>query len=39
MQSVSSNIKANGAAINWIADHAEHAHIKVIKDPAKSGNN
>lgn len=39
MQSVVTNIKANGAAINWTADHTEHAHIEVIKDPAKSGNN
>jgi hypothetical protein len=39
MQSVSLNIKANGAAINWTADHTEHAHIEVVKDPASSGNN
>jgi hypothetical protein len=39
MQSITANIKANGAAINWSADHTEHAHIKVVKDPAKSGNN
>ena len=39
MQSVVSNIKANGAAINWTADHTEHAHIEVVKDPGKSGNN
>ena len=39
MQSVTANIKANGAAINWSADHTEHAHIEVVKDPAKSGNN
>jgi hypothetical protein len=39
MQSVVTNIKANGAAINWTADHTEHAHIEVVKDPGKSGNN
>lgn len=39
MQSVVSNIKANGAPINWTADHTEHAHIEVVKDPGKSGNN
>ena len=39
MQSVVTNIKANGAAINFTADHTEHAHIEVVKDPARSGNN
>ena len=39
MQSVVTNIKANGAAANWTADHTEHAHIEVVKDPARSGNN
>ena len=39
MQSVVSNIKTNGAAINWTADHMERAHIEVVKDPGKSGNN
>jgi Plavaka transposase len=39
MQSVTPNIKANGAPINWSADMTEHAHIEVIKHPAKSGNN
>jgi len=39
MQSVVPNIKANGAAIHWTADHTEHAHIEVVKDPGKSGNN
>ena len=39
MQSVVTNIKANGAAINFTADHTEHAHIEVVKVPAKSGNN
>ena len=39
MQSVVTNIKANGAAINWTADHTEHAHIEVVKDPTRAGNN
>jgi hypothetical protein len=39
MQSIVTNIKANGAAINFTADHTKHAHIKVIKGPAKSNNN
>jgi hypothetical protein len=39
MQSIVTNIKANGAAINWTADHTEHTHIKVVKDPTRSGNN
>jgi hypothetical protein len=39
MQSVVTNIKANDAAINFTADYTKHAHIKVIKGSAKSGNN
>lgn len=39
MQSVISNIKQNGVAIQWSADVTEHAHIEVVKDPAGSGNN
>jgi len=39
MQSVISNIKANGAPINWTADHTEHTHIDVVKEPVDSGNN
>ncbi|CAA7259005.1 unnamed protein product [Cyclocybe aegerita] len=39
MQSVVSNIKYNGAAIQWSADVTENAHIWVVKDPANSGNN
>jgi hypothetical protein len=39
MQSIAVNIKTNGTAINWSADHTEHVHIKVIKVPTKSGNN
>jgi len=39
LQSVASNIRANGVAIQWSADVTEHAHITTIKDPARSGNN
>ncbi|KAJ3515808.1 hypothetical protein NLJ89_g1535 [Agrocybe chaxingu] len=39
LQSVVPNIQANGAAIQWSADMTEHAHIGVIKEPARSGNN
>lgn len=39
LQSVVPNIQANGAAIQWSADITEHAHISVVKDPARSGNN
>lgn len=39
MQSVVSNIRANGAPYQWSADITEHAHITEIKRPAKSGNN
>lgn len=39
MQSVVSNIRLNGVAIQWSADITERAHITVIKDPADSANN
>ena len=39
MQSTVPNIKANGVAIQWSADVTEHAHIAVVKDPSRSGNN
>jgi Plavaka transposase len=38
-QSVVTNIRENGVAIQWSADTTEHAHITTIKDPARSGNN
>ena len=38
-QSVVSNIRENGVAIQWSADVTEHAHITAVKDPARSGNN
>jgi hypothetical protein len=39
LQSVVSNIRNNGAAIQWSADATERAHITEIKNPASSGNN
>ena len=39
MQSVISNIRANGAVIQYSADVTEHAHITEIKNPAWAGNN
>ena len=39
MQSVISNIWANGAIIQYSADVMEHAHIMEIKNPAQAGNN
>lgn len=39
LQSVVSNIRFNGVAIQWSADATEHAHITEVKDPARSGNN
>lgn len=39
LQSVVSNIRLNGVAIQWSADLTENAHISVVKDPGCSGNN
>jgi len=39
LQSVVPSIHLNGAAIQWSADATEHAHIEVVKDPARGGNN
>jgi hypothetical protein len=39
MQSVVSNIRLNGAAVQWSVDITENAHIHVAKNPARSGNN
>lgn len=38
-QSVVSNIQLNGVACQWSADFTEHAHIRVVKEPCRSGNN
>ncbi|KAI6004944.1 hypothetical protein EDD15DRAFT_2359872 [Pisolithus albus] len=39
MLSVVPSIRSMGALGQWSADVTEHAHIDVIKDPARSGNN
>ena len=39
LQSVVANIRANGTVMQWSADVTEHAHIKVVKEPARAGNN
>ncbi|KAJ4463779.1 hypothetical protein C8R41DRAFT_927247 [Lentinula lateritia] len=39
MQSVEPSIRASGPIMQWTADITEHAHITLVKDPARSGNN
>ncbi|KAF9040948.1 hypothetical protein BJ165DRAFT_1351051 [Panaeolus papilionaceus] len=39
MQSVASGIRLSGSAIQWSADTTEHAHIRLVKDPAQASNN
>ena len=39
MLSVAPTISNMGTLGQWSADVTEHAHIDVIKDPARSGNN
>lgn len=39
LQSVVPNIKSNGMAIQWSADYTEHAHIPLVKVPARASNN
>ncbi|KAI5984167.1 hypothetical protein EDD15DRAFT_2375560 [Pisolithus albus] len=39
MQSVAPSIERVGSILQWSADTTEHAHIKVIKDPASTTNN
>ncbi|KAG6328559.1 hypothetical protein ID866_10531 [Astraeus odoratus] len=39
MQSVAPSIEKVGSLLQWTADTTEHAHIKVIKDPAVTMNN
>ncbi|KAJ3804525.1 hypothetical protein F5876DRAFT_53270, partial [Lentinula aff. lateritia] len=39
MQSVAPSISASGPIMQWTADTTEHAHITLVKDPARSGNN
>ena len=39
LQSVVPTIQLSGPPVQWSADFTEHAHIDVVKDPARSGNN
>jgi hypothetical protein len=39
LQSVVPTICHNGAPCQWSADITEHAHIDVVKEPVRSGNN
>ncbi|KAH7918561.1 hypothetical protein BV22DRAFT_1024408 [Leucogyrophana mollusca] len=39
LQGVVPAIRSHGALTYWSADVTEHAHITVVKDPARSGNN
>ena len=39
LQSVTSNIRENGAAIQWSADVTEQCHVTEIKGPSHSTNN
>jgi len=39
LQSVAMNTRYNGVACQWSADITENAHIHIVKDPARSGNN
>lgn len=39
MQSVVPSIHASGAPAQWTADVTEHAHVVVIKNPARRSNN
>ncbi|KAH7879129.1 uncharacterized protein C8R40DRAFT_1158970 [Lentinula edodes] len=39
LQSVEPSICASGPVMQWTADVTEHAHIYLVKDPARSGNN
>jgi len=37
LQSVVPDIKSNGAPSQWSADFTEHAHIPLVKEPARAG--
>ncbi|KAJ3912710.1 hypothetical protein F5877DRAFT_84526 [Lentinula edodes] len=39
MQSIAPSISASGPIMQWTADTTEHAHITLVKDSARSGNN
>ena len=38
LQSVTSNIRENGAAIQWSADVTERCHVTEVKDPSYGNN-
>ncbi|TFK70651.1 hypothetical protein BDN72DRAFT_896229 [Pluteus cervinus] len=39
LQSVVPSFRASGCAAQWSADTTEHKHVKLVKQPAKLGNN
>ncbi|KAF9016394.1 hypothetical protein BDP27DRAFT_1440698 [Rhodocollybia butyracea] len=39
LQNIVPSISASGPIMQWTADMTEHAHIDLVKDPARSGNN
>ena len=39
MQSIVPSIAASGPVSQWSADVTEHAHITLVKEPARAGNN
>ncbi|KAF9050500.1 hypothetical protein BJ165DRAFT_1341898 [Panaeolus papilionaceus] len=39
MQSVTAGMRLSGCAIQWTADTTEHAHIRLVKEPARASNN
>ncbi|KAG2344282.1 hypothetical protein BDR05DRAFT_860035, partial [Suillus weaverae] len=39
LQGVVPSIYSHSAVMQWSADPTEHAHIKVVKEPARAGNN
>ncbi|KAF9033510.1 hypothetical protein BJ165DRAFT_1410263 [Panaeolus papilionaceus] len=38
MQSITAGIRLSRSAIQWSADTTEHAHIKLVKEPARASN-
>ncbi|KAJ6480668.1 hypothetical protein C8R47DRAFT_982797 [Mycena vitilis] len=39
LQSVVPSIRATGVPLHWTADVTEHAHIELVKEPARNSNN
>ncbi|KAG2750887.1 hypothetical protein P692DRAFT_201710227 [Suillus brevipes Sb2] len=39
LQGVVPSIYSHGAVMQWSTDPTEHVHIKVVKEPARAGNN